>query len=537
MFRRRNSTVMAAPRGNLDTWANGTWLNDWMVVNPSPSRRHTSRRLTPYGPVGRSINRGESIRTRTRHDQPSVRIGATADSSRALAAASSAEAQRAAIEELQRGIYAATSQAPQAALLRTWERFHNAWFCGCLDVYPLQPNSVRAIAAMFRAGNYSSFKNYAFAAKSQHVRLGFPWSQQLDKHLKDCIRSVNRGLGVSNRSEPIDLVKSVDATWGWPQNMVDLNLPIDTTALILVACTFMCREIEVAGALEFEFTVHEDGDACSFRLPATKKDQEARGVTRTVECWCDLDLPCVSHYMLHYLGRLRNFGQQIGVDNDAMPLFPNPRGEALTKTQVNALIRLVVKQYDATINEEALTRYTAHTFRITGARWYARMGIDCTTISLHGRWSSSAVLSYLAEDPLCSLKAKMKPAKLLSDATDREVRRNEECHEVKNRLRASEDAVVPPPTHDDGNESGAIGFVLNMMSSMVHIQKTTDEQTHNWITRCGWKWAGKSHVHSADQEPHTLGTVWKKCPKCYRVKAVTDAEDSSTSSSSSDSSS
>ena len=134
MFRRRNSTVMAAPRGNLDTWANGTWLNDWMVVNPSPSRRHTSRRLTPYGPVGRSINRGESIRTRTRHDQPSVRIGATADSSRALAAASSAEAQRAAIEELQRGIYAATSQAPQAALLRTWERFHNAWFCGCLDV-------------------------------------------------------------------------------------------------------------------------------------------------------------------------------------------------------------------------------------------------------------------------------------------------------------------------------------------------------------------------------------------------------------------
>ena len=113
----------------------------------------------------------------------------------------------------------------------------------------------------------------------------------------------------------------------------------------------------------------------------------------------------------------------------------------------------------------------------------------------------------------------MKPAKLLSDATDCEVRRNEECHEVKNRLRASEDAVVPPPTHDDGNGSGAIGFVLNMMSSMVHIQKTTDEQTHNWITRCGWKWAGKSHVHSADQEPHTLGTVWKKCPRCYRVKS------------------
>ena len=35
--------------------------------------------------------------------------------------------------------------------------------------------------------------------------------------------------------------------------------PIDTTALLMVACIFICREIEVAGALEFEFCVHEDG--------------------------------------------------------------------------------------------------------------------------------------------------------------------------------------------------------------------------------------------------------------------------------------
>jgi len=64
------------------------------------------------------------------------------------------------------------------------------------------------------------------------------------------------------------------------------------------------------------------------------------------------------------------------------------------------------------------------------------------------------------------------------------------------------------------------GYVLNMTSSMVHIRKDTDEQTHNWITRCGWKWAGKNHAFSSQQEN------WKKCPKCYRVKAVNhDDED------------
>jgi site-specific recombinase XerD len=141
--------------------------------------------------------------------------------------------------------------------------------------------------------------------------------------------------------------------------------------------------------------------ACN-KVPATKKGREARGITRSVECWCDLQ-------------RLRAFGKQLGIDNDAPPLFPNPRGKALTKSQVNDVIRKVVQGYDLTIS--------AHTFRITGARWYAKMGIDCPTIALHGRWSSSAVMTYeyLAGAPLTSLKAKMRPPRLLSDATAREV--------------------------------------------------------------------------------------------------------------------
>ena len=212
--RRRVDSLMAAPSGNLDNWANGTWLNGWMVVNTQ--RRETTRSRTPIGPLSRAINRGNvTTRTRTRADQPTVRVNVAANTARALAAAASPESQRQAMEQLHRDVYAATSQAPQAALLRRWERFHLAWFCGCTEPFPLSVSSLKAVSSMFRAGNYSSIKNYIFAAKGHHIRLGHPWNLQLDKTLKDCIRSVNRGLGVSNRSEPIDLEKALEVTMKW----------------------------------------------------------------------------------------------------------------------------------------------------------------------------------------------------------------------------------------------------------------------------------------------------------------------------------
>ena len=75
---------------------------------------------------------------------------------------------------------------------------------------------------------------------------------------------------------------------------------------------------------------------------------------------------------------------------------------------------------------------------------------------------------------------------------------------------------------------------------MVHEQKQTDEQTHNWATKCGWKWAGKKHVHSYTSLPDdTQELKWNKCPKCFNLlRKVSDdnsGDDASSSSSSSDS--
>ena len=50
----------------------------------------------------------------------------------------------------------------------------------------------------------------------------------------------------------------------------------------------------------------------------------------------------------------------------------------------------------------------AHTFRITGARLLASWGLDAYTIGIHGRWSSSAIISCLAESPLISVATRLR---------------------------------------------------------------------------------------------------------------------------------
>ena len=93
------------------------------------------------------------------------------------------------------------------------------------------------------------------------------------------------------------------------------------------------------------------------------------------------------------------------------------------------------------------------------------------------------------------------------------------------------------PDQMDGN----CEYILNMISSKVHARKKEDvtSQTFEWKTLCGWKWAGKSHVHASSTRPART-TLWKDCPKCFRSQsrqegeADADSDDSSSSTTSSE---
>ena len=72
--------------------------------------------------------------------------------------------------------------------------------------FPLSIESINRVAALFKAGGYLSFDNYALRAKSEHLSLGLSgpgaWTAELGAALKRAIRSDGCGVGASRRSKP-----------------------------------------------------------------------------------------------------------------------------------------------------------------------------------------------------------------------------------------------------------------------------------------------------------------------------------------------
>ena len=59
---------------------------------------------------------------------------------------------------------------------------------------------------MAKRGGYRSWGNYLSRAKSQHVREGHHWTDQLELAFKEAKRSVERGQGPARQSAPLDVV-------------------------------------------------------------------------------------------------------------------------------------------------------------------------------------------------------------------------------------------------------------------------------------------------------------------------------------------
>ena len=530
----RNVTFLAPPPGDLDSWIVVTPAEE--LMDGSPDRRvrgPTAKAPREYSHLGRRV------RARTRGDQPEVIMSGSAEAAKAMTAAASGSAKDRALKALEDGLYAASSRGPQLALVRTWTKFHQAWFKGTRPVIPLSQESLKAVGAMFKCGGYTSFRNYIYAMKSEHVRQGHQWNQAMDKTAKDVIRSVLRGLGPSKRSDPLHVNFALDVTQSWGTNHCRLDRPCNASAMTLAGIYFMTREIELSGALQHEMSVHDNGKVCTWLLPASKKDHEAAGVTRTIECMCDMTQVCPTHFLQKYLKDLKEFGDRLGIDSDALPLFPNPEGRALKKHEVVAMVRDIAREYMPEASEDVIDRHTGHIFRITGARHYSHLGMDPLTIAIHGRWTSNAILTYLADAPLQSMRSRMRP----SDGPKHEPefaghRDRMDDNQLTERIKALEEALkIPEPA----KPVVTVGYVSNLSSMMIHLQRKPEpyEQTHEWTTKCGWKWAGKPHVQITQAVPlGGEGQKWKDCPKCFpksskRRQKDEDSDSHTTSSSSS----
>ena len=84
-------------------------------------------------------------------------------------------------------------------------------------------------------------------------------------------------------------------------------------------------------------------------------------------------------------------------------------GSAMSEKAVVALLERMVSSYGGRTKDH-MNRpcISGHAMRLTGAQLLAVMGLDPIMIGMHGRWSSSAILSILAESPLLSVFARLK---------------------------------------------------------------------------------------------------------------------------------
>ncbi|CAE7208391.1 unnamed protein product [Symbiodinium sp. CCMP2456] len=216
----------------------------------------------------------------------------------------------------------------------TWRKFHFAWF-GDEEFVPLTRTKLLAVSSMFKAGKYVSFAGYLSRAKEEHTLAGHEWYALLQRTERDCRRSVTRGLSTKPASAPFDFDKVMDKASSPGSINGSGQEPFEPASLICIGTLFMCREIELSGALASEMWVNHNKARLYFMLPASKTDSKAKGTISSLDCLCSITRFCPVHLVSGYQERLfRKFPECDGWHHDCLPLFPKMNGAPFEKAEI-----------------------------------------------------------------------------------------------------------------------------------------------------------------------------------------------------------
>ena len=449
-----------------------------------------------------SSSSGAWDRHRTRADQPPVCYSSGGSSAHAIEVTTSSPSKRKALDELERDVHARTSHAPRNSRWTTWRKFHVAWF-GDESFIPLTRTKLLAVSSMFKAGKYVSFAGYLSRAKEEHTLAGHEWNALLQRTEKDCRRSVTRGLSSNPASAPFDFEKVMDKASSPVAISGSSQEPFEPATMICIGTLFLCREIELSGALASEMWVNLNEARLYFMLPASKTDSKAKGTIRSLDCLCSITRFCPVHLASGYQERLfGKFPERDGWHHDCLPLFPKMDGTPFEKAEIIDYMRVLIRACGCLSKDQAgRWLHSGHCFRVTGARLWSFWGLDPITVGIHGRWSSSAILRYISESPLEPLASRVLNAESPSVLTV-----------LKDRLDKL-DRIL----EDKGDVDRMVTKeVFNSSSKALHrATYDTSDQPNEWRTYCGWPFAGLKHVR-VFSEGFVPEGAWK-CPKCFRL--------------------
>ena len=89
-----------------------------------------------------------------------------------------------------------------------------------------------------------------------------------------------------------------------------------------------------------------------------------------------------------------------------LPLFPTQELGTPNKTKMVDMIEAIATMTgEDVMRKQGLRLYGGHTMRVTGAQTLAAHGIEVSKIRIMARHSSDAIMRYVADAPLTTLKA------------------------------------------------------------------------------------------------------------------------------------
>ena len=436
--------------------------------------------------------------------------------------------------------YAKTSRAPRESRWTTWQTV-----CSLrgLEPIPVTVELINKVGAVFKAARYRSASQYFAVAKSMRMEAGHHWCQALELARAQALRSIGRGMGPAEpkldlhlESAPTEFdaaLQEVAAHAGVPQ---DARLPF-MGATAVSASWFLLRGIEISNVQCRDVTFRSDLRQVTVQLPVSKVDQEAKGCSRTHCCICSpthtptclastppalMFTPlqkcsckqgherlCVFHALLNVVVDLR---KKQAFRPEAY-LFGN-RGQMPTARQISVLAKCCAVALNQVSLDEwhsgALDRWAQHSFRVAGAQFLARAGIDVAVIQLIGRWGSNAIFRYV------------QTAAFVPERTARVVA-------VALGNGASLTDPTSPTTPAPGNEqkdlqqlvrsivseciSPSAVIVRNPRTKIAHKPSTSESALDSscWSTACGkWKYGLSRCVRNLE-----VLSGYKACRACF----------------------
>ena len=480
----------------------------------------------------------------TRPDLPTRNVGKRANLQAALEAAQPNQRQRA-LQELDRDVLARSTHPAIEARIRTYLAICRAWE---VPAFPLDTTNVRCFGASMKAGGYKSAAIYYQAVMSHQQRaLRTPVPQIVKQGIKDCVRSIQRGLGVSQLKDSFNglLIGNIEPKEdGAAFSFEDI---LHCRDMAVIGLWFMLREAEMANARASDIRLQ--GRNAFLTIPVHKTDPLGKFTVRALSCSCSVKQHnlCVWHSTERHLVRLEAHPAREG--GLQFPLFPDENGRTASKQRFIEAIRMVISRTGTCMTRpgpdgQETQRFHGHCLRIAGAQMLSSSGVERALIQLLGRWTSTAVLRYTQDSAL--LRVPSIPSQVLgggeSASQPVQLRLEPPGHEGPPAAPAAAPVVKAARPKASASSVRALQAEMEQVKQAIHRPPQTfvfrprakilhkaavneaDNEPRKWRTMCGWTYGTSTFLRT-----HTEQDGNRKCKKCFDMddQSSSQSDDSS----------